>query len=210
MVLGSAEWLVANINMTGFYRVNYDPENWERLLAKLSSKHQVQHLQYLCNISEWRQLISCFIIGCSGYSFDQSCSDYWWCLQSCKVRLYFLQNIAAKFLKKFKKEGEEEENNCAAWPICELFSEQSSWTQLWLWGQPSSSLKKLSTCPGRRLFRIWITSSTCFSAVKSMDPCRLVENKCVTNKWVRMLFLKLHREQENEFLELWRLSSAQH
>ncbi|KAK5873553.1 hypothetical protein PBY51_018587 [Eleginops maclovinus] len=34
------EWLVANIDMKGFYRVNYDSQNWERLLAKLSSKHQ--------------------------------------------------------------------------------------------------------------------------------------------------------------------------
>uniref|UniRef100_A0A3Q3EQ01 Aminopeptidase n=1 Tax=Labrus bergylta TaxID=56723 RepID=A0A3Q3EQ01_9LABR len=34
------DWLVANIKMKGFYRVNYDLENWERLLSKLSSKHQ--------------------------------------------------------------------------------------------------------------------------------------------------------------------------
>ncbi|XP_029317139.1 aminopeptidase Ey-like [Cottoperca gobio] len=40
MSLGANEWLVANINMTGFYRVNYDTENWESLLAKLSTKHQ--------------------------------------------------------------------------------------------------------------------------------------------------------------------------
>ncbi|KAM7406492.1 hypothetical protein PAMP_000866 [Pampus punctatissimus] len=40
MVLGTDEFLVANINMKGFYRVNYDSENWERLLAKLSSEHQ--------------------------------------------------------------------------------------------------------------------------------------------------------------------------
>ncbi|XP_049926517.1 aminopeptidase Ey-like isoform X2 [Epinephelus moara] len=40
MTLGANEWLVANINMRGFYRVNYDSENWERLLAKLSSEHQ--------------------------------------------------------------------------------------------------------------------------------------------------------------------------
>lgn len=44
MVLGTNDWLVANINMKGFYRVNYDSENWERLLAKLSSQHQVQQL----------------------------------------------------------------------------------------------------------------------------------------------------------------------
>ncbi|KAM9861189.1 aminopeptidase Ey-like [Aulostomus maculatus] len=40
MALGPDDWLVANINMTGFYRVNYDMRNWERLLAKLSSQHQ--------------------------------------------------------------------------------------------------------------------------------------------------------------------------
>ncbi|XP_041800155.1 aminopeptidase Ey-like [Chelmon rostratus] len=39
-VLGANDWLVANINMTGFYRVNYDSNNWERLLAKLNSKHE--------------------------------------------------------------------------------------------------------------------------------------------------------------------------
>lgn len=45
MILGASDWLVANIDMKGFYRVNYDSQNWEHLLAKLSSQHQVQHLQ---------------------------------------------------------------------------------------------------------------------------------------------------------------------
>ncbi|KAM6950436.1 aminopeptidase Ey-like [Lycodopsis pacificus] len=40
MTLSADDWLVANINMKGFYRVNYDSDNWERLLAKLSSRHQ--------------------------------------------------------------------------------------------------------------------------------------------------------------------------
>ncbi|KAM6942737.1 aminopeptidase Ey-like [Xenentodon cancila] len=40
VALGSSEWLMANVNMKGFYRVNYDPDNWERLLAKLNSRHQ--------------------------------------------------------------------------------------------------------------------------------------------------------------------------
>lgn len=44
VMLGPNDWLVANINMKGFYRVNYDSGNWERLLAKLSSKHTVQQL----------------------------------------------------------------------------------------------------------------------------------------------------------------------
>lgn len=36
------EWLVANNNVTGYYRVNYDQDNWERLLQTLSSSHQVR------------------------------------------------------------------------------------------------------------------------------------------------------------------------
>lgn len=34
-------WVLANINATGYYRVNYDLGNWERLLAQLKSEHQV-------------------------------------------------------------------------------------------------------------------------------------------------------------------------
>lgn len=34
-------WVLANVNVTGFYRVNYDLGNWERLLAQLQSEHQV-------------------------------------------------------------------------------------------------------------------------------------------------------------------------
>lgn len=56
MILGASEWLVANINMKGFYRVNYDSQNWERLLSKLSSQHQVQHLQCLSMTSHASRL----------------------------------------------------------------------------------------------------------------------------------------------------------
>ncbi|KAK5868073.1 hypothetical protein PBY51_012518 [Eleginops maclovinus] len=34
-------WVLANINITGYYRVNYDQGNWESLLAQLLSEHQV-------------------------------------------------------------------------------------------------------------------------------------------------------------------------
>ncbi|XP_018553001.1 aminopeptidase Ey [Lates calcarifer] len=40
MMLNANDWLVANVDMRGFYRVNYDAGNWERLLAKLSSQHK--------------------------------------------------------------------------------------------------------------------------------------------------------------------------
>uniref|UniRef100_A0A3Q3BS38 Alanyl aminopeptidase, membrane n=1 Tax=Kryptolebias marmoratus TaxID=37003 RepID=A0A3Q3BS38_KRYMA len=36
-----SSWVLANINVTGYYRVNYDLGNWERLFAQLSSDHQV-------------------------------------------------------------------------------------------------------------------------------------------------------------------------
>ncbi|XP_075887548.1 aminopeptidase Ey-like [Nelusetta ayraudi] len=39
-MVSADEWLVANINMTGFYRVNYDSGNWDRLLATLNANHQ--------------------------------------------------------------------------------------------------------------------------------------------------------------------------
>lgn len=41
MTIGASEWLIANIDMKGFYRVNYDSENWDRILTKLSTQHQV-------------------------------------------------------------------------------------------------------------------------------------------------------------------------
>uniref|UniRef100_A0A8C9X615 Aminopeptidase n=1 Tax=Sander lucioperca TaxID=283035 RepID=A0A8C9X615_SANLU len=31
----NGEWILANINCTGYYRVNYNPENWDRLLTQL-------------------------------------------------------------------------------------------------------------------------------------------------------------------------------
>lgn len=41
MVLDTNDWMLANINMKGFYRVNYDSDNWERLLARLASNPEV-------------------------------------------------------------------------------------------------------------------------------------------------------------------------
>ncbi|XP_061450868.1 aminopeptidase N [Rhineura floridana] len=33
-------WLLLNINVTGYFRVNYDPGNWNRLLGQLQSNHE--------------------------------------------------------------------------------------------------------------------------------------------------------------------------
>ncbi|KAI4894399.1 hypothetical protein NFI96_008553, partial [Prochilodus magdalenae] len=34
------DWVLLNLNLTGYYRVNYDTENWERILNQLNSDHQ--------------------------------------------------------------------------------------------------------------------------------------------------------------------------
>ncbi|XP_026149729.1 aminopeptidase N-like [Mastacembelus armatus] len=33
-------WVLANTNVSGYFRVNYDPDNWNRLLSLLSTNHQ--------------------------------------------------------------------------------------------------------------------------------------------------------------------------
>lgn len=34
-------WFKANVNATGFYRVNYPKENWDRLINILNTDHMV-------------------------------------------------------------------------------------------------------------------------------------------------------------------------
>lgn len=38
-----ADWLLANLNVVGYYRVNYDQGNWDKLLNVLASNHTVRH-----------------------------------------------------------------------------------------------------------------------------------------------------------------------
>lgn len=37
LISKNGEWVLANINCTGYYRVNYNPENWERLVTQLET-----------------------------------------------------------------------------------------------------------------------------------------------------------------------------
>lgn len=41
MITTGVDWVLGNTNVSGFYRVNYDSENWERLLNQLATNHQV-------------------------------------------------------------------------------------------------------------------------------------------------------------------------
>lgn len=40
-------WVLANVNVTGYFRVNYDLGNWERLLSQLHSQHKVKSLVFI-------------------------------------------------------------------------------------------------------------------------------------------------------------------
>lgn len=40
-------WVLANVNVTGYYRVNYDLGNWERLLIQLNTDHEVHLIKLL-------------------------------------------------------------------------------------------------------------------------------------------------------------------
>uniref|UniRef100_A0A8C1QCN9 Aminopeptidase n=1 Tax=Cyprinus carpio TaxID=7962 RepID=A0A8C1QCN9_CYPCA len=40
MKISADEWVLANINVTGYYRVNYDNDNWQRLLNVLQASRQ--------------------------------------------------------------------------------------------------------------------------------------------------------------------------
>jgi len=37
----NVKWIKANINSTGFFRVNYDKENWKQLKIQLETDHTV-------------------------------------------------------------------------------------------------------------------------------------------------------------------------
>uniref|UniRef100_A0A8C7JZK8 Aminopeptidase n=1 Tax=Oncorhynchus kisutch TaxID=8019 RepID=A0A8C7JZK8_ONCKI len=37
--VSGSEWVLANLNVSGYYRVNYDMDNWERLLNQLTTDH---------------------------------------------------------------------------------------------------------------------------------------------------------------------------
>uniref|UniRef100_A0A8C7K2Z9 Aminopeptidase n=1 Tax=Oncorhynchus kisutch TaxID=8019 RepID=A0A8C7K2Z9_ONCKI len=56
-----SEWVLANLNVSGYYRVNYDMDNWERLLNQLTTDHTViplinraQIVDDAFNLASWK------------------------------------------------------------------------------------------------------------------------------------------------------------
>lgn len=43
MRVSGEDWVLANTNVAGYFRVNYDLDNWDRLLSLLNTNHQVSH-----------------------------------------------------------------------------------------------------------------------------------------------------------------------
>lgn len=44
MRVSGKDWVLANTNMSGYFRVNYDSDNWDRLLSLLNTNHRVSHM----------------------------------------------------------------------------------------------------------------------------------------------------------------------
>lgn len=42
MKVSGVGWVLANVKISGYYRVNYDLTNWERLLSLLNNNHKVK------------------------------------------------------------------------------------------------------------------------------------------------------------------------
>lgn len=67
-------WILANINVTGFYRVNYDTGNWERLIVQLNSDHEVHTRTEAETLLHWGLIVgelcltSNHLLSC--YAFD--------------------------------------------------------------------------------------------------------------------------------------------
>ena len=43
MNANSTEWVVGNLHHSGFYRVNYDQQNWQLLIQQLNNDHKKIH-----------------------------------------------------------------------------------------------------------------------------------------------------------------------
>jgi len=61
-VSDNSSWIIANIEHAGFYRVNYDVNNWNELIKQLNSDHEI-----INNINRAQLLDDSFNLGRAGH-----------------------------------------------------------------------------------------------------------------------------------------------
>lgn len=90
------DWVLANLGVVGYYRVNYDQDNWEKLLSALSTNHEVWYriiidLYFLQIMNKLLDGVGCFssngdiTLVFQAYSSNQQSSVGGRCLQPCQV-----------------------------------------------------------------------------------------------------------------------------
>lgn len=42
--INASEWIIFNVQQTGYYRVNYEIENWQALTDQLLTEHPLIHI----------------------------------------------------------------------------------------------------------------------------------------------------------------------
>ena len=81
MKMLGVDWVLANLDVVGYYRVNYDDSNWDKLLNALSTNHSVRHFWLM---PSYKHVSLCFLSReltetcCVSRLFKWSTELSWW------------------------------------------------------------------------------------------------------------------------------------
>ena len=81
----AGDWVLANLDVVGYYRVNYDDSNWDKLLNALSTNHSVRHFW---RMPSYKRVSWCFLSReltetcCFSRIFKWSTELSWWMMLS--------------------------------------------------------------------------------------------------------------------------------
>lgn len=79
MRVSGEDWVLANTNVSGYFRVNYDLNNWHRLLSLLNTNHQVSHRAF--HLSNHAQMVFCL---CCMSTIAEKCNMYFKHFKACQ------------------------------------------------------------------------------------------------------------------------------
>lgn len=170
------EWVLANTNVSGYFRVNYDVDNWDRLLSLLNTSHQVGNTIHtdiiLCtqrdlmhkNANLSRSFINIKPLNSCTALFS-SVRFYlpWTELRSLMMHSIWQGNKTIQFFF-FASMGN----------ICFFHLGQTSFPLQWLWELLNTFQKKEIISPGRQLWETLTTIFSCLTVLRSMELYRLV------------------------------------